>query len=61
MRYQEKALQLEIRNPFSGPGGPVTPGQGMRGMAERAALYDGTFDAGPDGEGGFTVAVTFPT
>ncbi|WP_117210496.1 sensor histidine kinase [Allorhizocola rhizosphaerae] len=61
MRYQDEALRLEIGNAASGPAGPITPGQGMRGMAERAALYDGNFEAGPDGEGGFRVAVTFPT
>ncbi|MFZ6005296.1 MAG: sensor histidine kinase [Actinomycetota bacterium] len=36
------------------------PGFGLLGMAERAKLLGGTFDAGPRPGGGWTVAATFP-
>ncbi|MCF6379774.1 histidine kinase [Nocardioides KLBMP 9356] len=35
-------------------------GYGLLGMAERATLLGGTFSAGPDASGGWTVAATFP-
>ncbi|MDZ7675675.1 MAG: ATP-binding protein [Acidimicrobiales bacterium] len=37
-----------------------TPGFGLVGMAERAKLLGGTFEAGPRPSGGWTVAATFP-
>lgn len=37
-----------------------SPGFGLVGMAERAKLLGGTFDAGPRPGGGWTVAATFP-
>lgn len=36
------------------------PGQGLRGMQERVALYDGTCSAVPRTGGGFTVSVFIP-
>lgn len=39
---------------------PSTPGFGLVGMAERAKLLGGTFDAGPRPGGGWTVAATLP-
>ncbi|WP_194906973.1 sensor histidine kinase [Catenulispora rubra] len=42
------------------PAPPGTPGHGLRGMAERTALFGGTFSAGPSSDGGFTVAARFP-
>src|SRR5690606_30134002 len=51
-------LTIEVRNPASVPG-PIVPGQGLRGMAERVALYDGRFRAGPHA-GGFRVYARFP-
>lgn len=58
VRYLPGAVEVEVRNPgrFAGA---VQPGQGMRGMAERVALYDGRFDAGPEGDG-FRVHARFP-
>jgi signal transduction histidine kinase len=41
--------------PQSGNGG-----QGLIGMRERVALYDGTFAAGPTPEGGFRVRASLP-
>jgi signal transduction histidine kinase len=39
---------------------PSTSGFGLVGMAERAKLLGGTFDAGPCASGGWTVEVTLP-
>ena len=44
-------------------GGASTPsasGFGLIGMAERAKLLGGTFDAGPSASGGWTVEATLP-
>jgi signal transduction histidine kinase len=35
-------------------------GRGLYGIRERAALYGGHADIGPDAEGGFHVVVNFP-
>jgi signal transduction histidine kinase len=58
VRHRADSLEIEVRNPGRSLG-PVTPGQGLRGMAERVALYDGRFDAGPDRDG-FRVSAQFP-
>lgn len=39
---------------------PRTSGNGLRGLAERVALYHGRFAAGGRAEGGFQLSVTFP-
>jgi signal transduction histidine kinase len=57
--YLPDALHLEIHNAGPVPAGPVVPGQGMRGMGERVALYDGQLDAGPRPDG-FRVHARFP-
>ncbi|HEX6714916.1 MAG TPA: histidine kinase [Thermoleophilaceae bacterium] len=56
-------VEIEIRSAASagangahGPGG----GRGLIGMRERAALYGGTFGAGPTPDGGFHVVTTLP-
>ncbi|GAA1350343.1 sensor histidine kinase [Saccharothrix algeriensis] len=57
-------LRVEIRNdaPVDPRECPSLPsgGHGLVGLRERAALLNGTFEAGPSAEGGFRVAVTFP-
>jgi signal transduction histidine kinase len=58
VRHLPDSLEIDVFN-AGRTTGPVTPGQGMRGMAERAALYGGELDAGPV-EGGFRVRATFP-
>jgi signal transduction histidine kinase len=44
----------------SGSSTTSTPGFGLVGMAERAKLLGGTFDAGPRPGGGWVVAATLP-
>src|SRR5262249_37300292 len=39
---------------------PSASGFGLIGMAERAKLLGGTFDAGPNASGGWTVEATLP-
>ena len=40
--------------------GTAGTGHGLRGMAERVEIYDGTFTAGPAPGGGFSVSATLP-
>jgi signal transduction histidine kinase len=51
------AVEVEVRNPRSAArdGQPVSPGHGLVGMRERAALYGGELVAGPDGPSSFVV------
>ena len=58
VKHSDGWLEVEVRNPGR-PADPVSPGQGLRGMAERVALYDGQFEAGPDRDG-FRVWARFP-
>jgi signal transduction histidine kinase len=39
---------------------PVSPGNGLLGMRERAELLGGTFSAGPTSTGGWRVVAVFP-
>lgn len=59
VRFDDDQVTVEILD----RGGPVTkpivPGQGLRGMAERVALYDGALETGTDPDG-FRVTARFP-
>ena len=59
-----RGLHTECPRRSGKPGMPVVDGfaagHGITGMRERVALYDGTFQAGPGPEGGFTVKARFP-
>ena len=59
IRYEAEAVGLEITDDGRGTAGS-RDGHGIKGMRERVALYDGTFQAGPGPEGGFTVTARFP-
>ncbi len=52
-------MTIEVTD--DGRGGPAGPGNGIRGMKERAAALGGTVDAGPIAEGGFRVTAHLPT
>jgi signal transduction histidine kinase len=59
IRYEAAAVGLEIADDGRGAAGH-RDGHGIKGMRERVALYDGTFQAGPRPEGGFAVTAWFP-
>ncbi|MER0244001.1 histidine kinase [Streptomyces sp. HSW2009] len=48
-------------SPSDGAPAAPHPGRGLRGLRERAALYDGTLTAGPGPAGGGTVRLELPT
>jgi signal transduction histidine kinase len=60
----EDALQVEIRDEGlprgSVPPDPPDPGHGLTGIRERAALFGGTSQAGPEPDGGFRLWVELP-
>jgi signal transduction histidine kinase len=61
--YQPDAVSVEITDDGCGaPAGsaPARLGHGIAGMAERASLYGGQFQAGPLPGGGFQVAARLP-
>jgi signal transduction histidine kinase len=59
--WSARGLQLQIDDDGRGAGAdPSGGGQGITGMAERLALYDGTVEAGPRTGGGFRVAAFIP-
>jgi signal transduction histidine kinase len=63
VRYEPRAVELEIGDDGRGPQETVrngTNGHGLVGMRERAALYGGTLDVGTRPEGGFSVRARLP-
>jgi signal transduction histidine kinase len=60
----EAALQVEIRDDGrprgSGPPGSPRSGHGLTGIRERAALFGGTSQSGPEPNGGFRLCVELP-
>ena len=59
VHYETAGVGVEITDDGRGATGDRI-GHGIKGMRERVALYDGTFQAGPGPEGGFTVTARFP-
>jgi signal transduction histidine kinase len=62
--YQPDRLLLRVRNDAPAAGrdtsGPASPGQGIIGMRERAAMLGGELVAEPTPEGGYLVEATLP-
>jgi signal transduction histidine kinase len=67
VRYDVEALEVVVLDeggaqPPAGTGsgeGDGRSGQGLIGMSERVAMFDGTLEAGP-AEGGFCIKARFP-
>jgi signal transduction histidine kinase len=60
VRYSEEELAIDVLDDGRGPTSNGDQGQGLIGMRERVALYDGNLAAGPRAEGGFAVSARFP-
>jgi signal transduction histidine kinase len=58
--YHASALELEITNTMASGNGAGHAGHGLVGMRERALLYGGVADAGPDDRGRFVVRARLP-
>ena len=64
VEYKPEAVHLEVVDDGRGAGAMPGPGiadgngQGLVGMRERAAMYDGLLEAGPRPGGGYRVAAT---
>ncbi|HEY5431073.1 MAG TPA: histidine kinase [Solirubrobacteraceae bacterium] len=51
----DDAIEVEVSDTGNMPHRPSGDGAGLRGMRERAAVYDGTLEAGPSRLGGWRV------
>ncbi|MFG2771780.1 sensor histidine kinase [Streptomyces sp. NPDC048350] len=61
LSYDPEELVVEVTDTGRSPGAGTTgAGQGVTGMRERAALYDGTLEAGPLPDGGWRVRLRLP-
>jgi signal transduction histidine kinase len=60
LRYSEEELAIDVFDDGRGQTTNGDQGQGLIGMRERVALYDGALAAGPRAEGGFAVSARFP-
>jgi signal transduction histidine kinase len=64
VRTDDTAIRLRVHNAAATSDAPPSAaqsgGHGLRGMRERIALVDGTLEAGPDADGGWTVAAALP-
>ncbi|GAA3235300.1 sensor histidine kinase [Actinocorallia longicatena] len=59
LAYSPDGLCLRITNPYREPPEEGPPGHGLRGMAERVRMFDGTLSAGP-ADGSWTVEAWIP-
>lgn len=60
LRYHPGRLDVEVADDGSGTGNGKGGGQGLLGMRERASVYGGELDAGPQAGGGYAVRVRLP-
>jgi signal transduction histidine kinase len=60
VRYAADEIELEVQNAPGTTGNGGGSGHGILGMAERARVYGGSLDAGPDSRGGFAVRARLP-
>jgi signal transduction histidine kinase len=55
LSFEDDAVCIDVVNSGGHVAAPAAEGGGLRGMRERAAVYDGVLDAGPDERGGWRV------
>ncbi|MES2865655.1 sensor histidine kinase [Microbacterium profundi] len=66
VRTDDTTIRLRVHNSTAtdeaagSSGAAQSAGHGLRGMRERVALVDGTLEAGPGADGGWTVAAVLP-
>jgi signal transduction histidine kinase len=62
VRHRPELLELEVIDSADGPSPPAPDGTGagLRGMRERAAVYEGRLKAGPADDGGWRVELVVP-
>ena len=60
LRYSGSAMEVEVADDGRGLTAPGRSGHGLIGMRERAAMFGGTFTAGPGAAGGFRVLAWLP-
>jgi signal transduction histidine kinase len=60
VRANSGTLDIEVTDDGRSAGPGVSPGLGLRGMAERAAALGGRVDVGPRDEGGWRVHAVLP-
>jgi signal transduction histidine kinase len=58
--HRDGALAVTVSDTGEGAGPPGVDGAGLRGMRERAAVYDGAVAAGPAPGGGWVVRLEVP-
>jgi len=61
LRWQERLLEIEIDNAEQAAAVEANDaGHGLIGMRERVAMYEGSLEAGPNGDGRFRVRARLP-
>lgn len=60
LSYSGNAMEVEVSDDGRGLSTPSHNGHGLIGMRERAAMFGGTFTAGPRSAGGFRVLARLP-
>jgi len=60
VRFAAESLELMVQDDGCGDGASGPAGFGLMGMRERAAMFGGRLEAGPQPAGGFAVHAWFP-
>jgi signal transduction histidine kinase len=60
LRHKQDGIEIEVVSSGGSSRPAAGGGFGIAGMRERAAMYEGTLEAGPRAEGGFRVAARLP-